>query len=72
MLASLFNPERWVVTGLVWAAMAYPLSLWMGMWDGEVVTTERLLTGAGIWAVGGLGFGLTMRSIHRWTARRAR
>ena len=72
MLANVFNPERWVVFGLAWAAVCYPITVLLGLWGGETYTVERLIATGGLWIVGGLGFGGFMRSVYRWDSRRAR
>ena len=59
------SPERWVVTGLLWAAMAFPLTLAITWLQGEAITGEDLALQAGLWASGGLAFGQALRFISR-------
>ena len=67
-----FMAERPLVAGLLWAAIAFSLSLVLGAWDGETFTIRDLIADAGAWAAGGFGFGAAMRLISRWNARHAR
>lgn len=75
MLKRVLNPERWVAFGLAWAVVAYLLNLLLEIsFGGDTYTGsgQQLLTGAALWAAGGLAFGGTMRSVYRWERRRAR
>ena len=57
--------ERWVATGLLWAAIAFPLTLLVGWFGGEAIAAEDVMSQAGLWAAAGLTFGQTLRFASR-------
>lgn len=71
-MSGLFNPERWVVTGLLWAGLAFPLTLAVTWLQGEAITGEDILLQAALWAAGGLAFGQALRFISRRNPTNAR
>jgi len=71
-MRGLLNPERWVVTGLLWAAMAFPLTLAVTWLQGEAITAKDAMIQAGIWATAGLAFGQTLRLVSRRNLTNAR
>lgn len=60
----------WLKLGLVWGGIMFILMTIINpLIDGEEITLKMILVGIPIWAIGGLGFGYTMKY---WMGKRAK
>lgn len=55
--------KKWVKTGLGWGfTMFLVMVIFFPWYDREEITLKRILVGIFIWGIGGLLFGLSMKS----------